>query len=136
MVQAGQVRGIWRSVRDLPGRTPLRIKLITALLALVAIALAVTSIAGIVILRNDLLGPVDNTLTSPLVFSRAVGDIVNYQQSGQTFPDSEVALDWISNGAAHRVGIPTAAYASGLNGHIGSGDLRGGNVALGDSHAL
>ena len=36
----------WQQVRRLPGRTPLRIKLITAVLALVAIALAAISIAG------------------------------------------------------------------------------------------
>jgi two-component system OmpR family sensor kinase len=117
MAQTGQVAGFWRSVRDLPGRTPLRIKLITALLALVAIALAVTSIAGIVILRDDLLGPVDNTLTSQLNFSRAVGDIISYQQTGQPLSQSDVALDWITGSGAHAVIVPTAGYASGLNGH-------------------
>ena len=39
MAQAGRSGGFWQSVRDLPGRTPLRVKLITAVLALVAIAL-------------------------------------------------------------------------------------------------
>ena len=107
MAQTGQVAGFWRSVRDLPGRTPLRIKLITALLALVAIALAVTSIAGIVILRDDLLGPVDNTLTSQLNFSRAVGDIISYQQTGQPLSQSDVALDWITGSGAHAVIVPT-----------------------------
>ena len=39
--------GFWGTVRSLPGRTPLRVKLITAVLALVGIALAVISVAGI-----------------------------------------------------------------------------------------
>jgi two-component system OmpR family sensor kinase len=54
----------WQQVRRLPGRTPLRIKLITAVLALVAIALAAISIAGITLLRNYLLAPYDASLLS------------------------------------------------------------------------
>ena len=53
---------LWRSVKDLPGRTPLRIKLIAAVLALVTAALAVISIAGIAFLRSYLLGQVDDQL--------------------------------------------------------------------------
>ena len=52
MVQAGHRTGFWRSVRELPGRTPLRVKLITAVLALVAIALLVISVAGIGFLQE------------------------------------------------------------------------------------
>ena len=42
----------WQAARQLPGRVPLRIKLITAVLALVAIALAAISIGGILVLRG------------------------------------------------------------------------------------
>jgi two-component system, OmpR family, sensor kinase len=52
----------WRKVRRLPGRIPLRIKLITAVLALVAIALGVISVTSISVLRAHLLGPYDATL--------------------------------------------------------------------------
>ena len=62
MVQAGRGGGFWRSVRDLPGRMPLRVKLITALLVLVAIALAVISLVGIALLQDNLLGPPDDQL--------------------------------------------------------------------------
>jgi two-component system, OmpR family, sensor kinase len=62
MAQAGQRTGFWRSVRELPERTPLRVKLITAVLALVAIALLVISIAGIGFLRSYLLGAADDQL--------------------------------------------------------------------------
>jgi signal transduction histidine kinase len=41
---AGTGRGAWERLRSVPGRTPLRVKLITALLALVIIALAVISL--------------------------------------------------------------------------------------------
>ena len=54
----------WQRARQLPGRVPLRIKLITAVLALVAIALVAISIAGITLLHNYLLAPYDAGLLS------------------------------------------------------------------------
>jgi two-component system OmpR family sensor kinase len=43
----------WReNLRQLPGRTPLRVKMITALLALVSLALAVISVASLTVFRN------------------------------------------------------------------------------------
>jgi two-component system OmpR family sensor kinase len=53
---------LWKAARGLPDRTPLRVKLISALLALVAIALAVISLAGISFLRSYLLGQADEKL--------------------------------------------------------------------------
>jgi two-component system OmpR family sensor kinase len=44
--------GFWEGLRRLPGHTPLRVKLITALLALVAIALAVISVASVTVFSN------------------------------------------------------------------------------------
>jgi two-component system, OmpR family, sensor kinase len=52
----------WQKARRIPARVPLRIKLITAVLALVAVALSIISIAGISALRGYLLGGVDATL--------------------------------------------------------------------------
>jgi two-component system OmpR family sensor kinase len=49
-------------VRRLPGRIPLRIKLISAVLTLVIIALGAISLVGISVLRAHLLGPYDATL--------------------------------------------------------------------------
>jgi two-component system, OmpR family, sensor kinase len=56
--------GFWQSVRRLPERTPLRTKLISAVLALVAVALLVISVAGLSFLRQYLLGTADQQLTS------------------------------------------------------------------------
>jgi two-component system OmpR family sensor kinase len=42
----------WQKIRRIPGRVPLRIKLITAVLALVAIALSVISVASIMLFRD------------------------------------------------------------------------------------
>ena len=115
MAPVGRSASFWQSLAAVPRRTPLRIKLITALLALVAIALTVISVAGIVILRNDLLGPVDNYLTSQ--FNGAVDAVVQYQQTGQSLERQDLAIDWITANGAHAVFIPTAGYAGGLNGH-------------------
>jgi len=62
MALPARARGIWRSAKGLPGRTPLRIKLIAALLVLVTAALAVISFAGIAFLRSYLLNQADQQL--------------------------------------------------------------------------
>jgi len=95
MVQAGRSGGYWRSVRDLPKRTPLRVKLITALLALVALALVVISIAGIAILKDNLLGPYDSQLQGPLLSHEATSAVSSYLQTGQTYTGQSFAVDWI-----------------------------------------
>src|SRR5215469_12611330 len=58
VVQSG-FRRRWQKVRRASGRIPLRIKLISAVLALVLVALSAISIGGITLLRNYLLTPVD-----------------------------------------------------------------------------
>jgi signal transduction histidine kinase len=55
-------------VKDLPGRTPLRIKLIAVVLALVTAALAVISVAGIAFLRGYLLRQADNQLRAAALY--------------------------------------------------------------------
>jgi two-component system, OmpR family, sensor kinase len=54
----------WQKIRRVSGRVPLRIKLISAVLALVFIALGAISFGGITLLRNYLLGPYDTSLLS------------------------------------------------------------------------
>ena len=56
-----------QAVRRLSGRTPLRVKLITALLALVIAALACISIAGICVFRGYLLNQTDARADSAVV---------------------------------------------------------------------
>src|SRR5215472_6940826 len=62
MAHPPRARGLCRSVKELPARTPLRIKLIAAVLALVTAALAVISVAGIAFLRGYLLKQADDQL--------------------------------------------------------------------------
>jgi two-component system OmpR family sensor kinase len=53
----------WERLRGLPGRMPLRVKLITALLTLVAIALAVISFAGVTIFRDEQINQASQQVT-------------------------------------------------------------------------
>ena len=62
MSSAGGIGRAWERLRGLPGRTPLRVKMITALLALVIIALAVISFAGRAVFRTYLQQQVQNHL--------------------------------------------------------------------------
>jgi two-component system, OmpR family, sensor kinase len=120
MTHAGQQHtGFWRSVRRLPDRTPLRVKLISALLALVAIALLVISVAGISFLNSYLLSEQDQTLTSA---AGQVGNIANRYLVGlsagfdQTNPRVVgVSADWVSNGKIYHVIVPTTPYNQAIS---------------------
>jgi two-component system, OmpR family, sensor kinase len=121
MAQAGHSTGFWRSVRDLPSRTPLRLKLITALLGLVGIALVVSSVAGLAILRNDLLGPYDTFLQSGQFAHLGDTSVQQFLASGSQVPAPEtgIAIDWIpANGSVHQVMLPQEfdrSYPAGPN---------------------
>ncbi len=55
----------WRgNLRQLPGRTPLRVKMITALLALVIIALTIISVASLTVFRSYLQGQAGTQVTT------------------------------------------------------------------------
>src|SRR5215470_16465882 len=99
--------GRWQKVRRLPGRTPLRIKLITAVLALVAIALGVISVAGISVLRSYLLSQYDDKLASAQIevqhaVERCLSGPLPCQQ-----PASGAALYWLpTNGNLVTIWFP------------------------------
>src|SRR5438552_14106110 len=69
------VRG-WQCVRHVSNRTPLRTKLIAALLALVTFALIAMGFAGISLLRGQLLAPYNDELKG-LAGSPRLWDCVN-----------------------------------------------------------
>ena len=101
MSVTGESRGFWRSVSRLPDRTPLRVKLIAAVLALVAIALLVISVAGLTVLRKDLLQQADNNLSNNVsVFqSPNRNPILHYLSTGVvTSFGGGLAGVWLPNG--------------------------------------
>jgi two-component system OmpR family sensor kinase len=63
-------RGPWQAVTRFSARTPLRIKLIAALLALVIAALAFVSVAGAFVFRNNLHANADQQVTKLFVQAR------------------------------------------------------------------
>ena len=79
-MSSGRIGQAWGSLRGLPDRTPLRVKMVTAVLALVAIALAVISVAGISLLKNYLLDQADRTLQS--YAHQAEGYVGDYVSGG------------------------------------------------------
>jgi two-component system, OmpR family, sensor kinase len=122
MTHAGQYTGFWRSVRQLPDRTPLRTKLITALLALVAVALLVISVAGISFLRSYLDGQADSEL-SAIVNSAGPQSYVSHYTG--TAASAEYAVDVLANGTLYQVAQQSQGF--------GSGTLPGPAVAKGSS---
>src|ERR1700716_3948902 len=110
---AGGMGRAWQRLRGLPGRTPLRVKLITAVLALVAVALAVISFTGISVLRGYLLNQYDNTLQGLAnQADHAVGQYVGGLKQGTS---AATAVAWVpSGGKLHWVIVPTKP-SSGFN---------------------
>jgi two-component system OmpR family sensor kinase len=78
MAYPSRKRGLWRSARQLPGRTPLRVKLIAAILVLVTAALAVISVAGIAFLRSYLLNEADQQLRAVAINARPSDIVQSY----------------------------------------------------------
>jgi two-component system OmpR family sensor kinase len=101
----------WTAARQLPGRTPLRVKLISVLLALVAAALVAISIGGISLTRSYLLSSADAQLQQ--FAGPGPGYVGNYLVTGQrTFGGNE-AMAWITpRGHEHWVIVPGVGYGS------------------------
>ena len=109
---------LWTAARQLPDRTPLRVKLISALLALVAIALAVISIAGISVLKSYLLGQADATLQS--YADQSLRNVQGYVLGAPTQAYyGGVAVAWLpSGGQLHPVIDPAAGFGRQSQGRL------------------
>lgn len=83
MAHPTRARRLWRSVQERSSRTPLRIKLIAAVLALVTAALAVISVAGIAFLRSYLLGQADDQLSAFARFGNPASIVETYLYFGE-----------------------------------------------------
>ena len=88
----------WRAVRRLSGRTSLRTKLVTTLAALVILALAAISCAGITILRNYLLGNTDQLLQSGTVKATAARAVGGSQDATVQLAQAGYAVWWLPSG--------------------------------------
>jgi two-component system, OmpR family, sensor kinase len=95
--------GRWHKVRRVSGRVPLRIKLISAVLALVLIALGAISIGGIALLRNYLLGPIDADLLATQHGAQHVTErcLTPPSPCPELVPGN-VMIDWVTSGGQVR----------------------------------
>jgi two-component system OmpR family sensor kinase len=116
--------GFWESLRDVPSRMSLRLKLITAVLVLVGLALAVTTLVGNAILKNYLLSPTDSSMVNafqanpanPNNESWATRYVVSYLSNGGQHTSTGLALDWVANGKINSVIFPASAAIGGAGG--------------------
>jgi two-component system OmpR family sensor kinase len=108
-VQSGFSRR-WQKVRRATGRIPLRIKLISAVLALVLIALGAISFGGITLLRNYLLGPYDAGLLSSQAQHEAQRDTERCLVTPSLCPEPSAGggmVDWLPvHGQLQHVLVP------------------------------
>ncbi len=96
MTYPAPAQGFWRSARQLPSRTPLRVKLIAAVLALVTVALAVISIAGIAFLRGYLLHQADQELANTARYGQIPLRVQAFLAGGQTQPSNGgISVQWL-----------------------------------------
>ena len=113
MVQAGRA-GFWQSIRDLPRHMPLRTKLTAAVLALVAIALLVISVAGIGFLRGYLTNQADDGLSSIINLQPPPqGYVAHYLGGGPPQTASQWTVDWLPDkGKLAQVVRPSRSYGT------------------------
>ena len=96
MTYPAPAQGLWRSARQLPSRTPLRVKLIAAVLALVTVALVVISIAGIAFLRGYLLNQADQELASTARYGQIPLRVQTFLAGGETQPSNGgISVQWL-----------------------------------------
>jgi len=108
-MSAGGTSRVWERLRGLPGRAPLRVRLITAVLALVVIALAAISFAGISFLRSYLLSQADNQLQALANEAGTHGFPLNAR------PVPGEAVTWIPDGGQPQQAIvPVSSSGYGL----------------------
>jgi signal transduction histidine kinase len=107
-VQSGFHRR-WQKVRRASGRVPLRIKLISAVLALVLIALTAISVGGITLLRNYLLGPIDADLFASQHGAQRVTErcLSPAGPSLCPIPGNGAMVDWLTaSGQLEHIAVP------------------------------
>jgi signal transduction histidine kinase len=135
MASPNRPGGAWQRLRRVPGQTPLRLKLIAVVLALVTVALTVISIAGILVLRGYLLHQADQDLgglvglQSRAQSERAVGQ---YLLTGQVLSaDGPYSIQWVPAGS-HRI-FQVACEVRGFRYGAPAQLVPGPSVRAGDS---
>jgi two-component system, OmpR family, sensor kinase len=134
----------WRAARQLSARTPLRTKLITALLGLVVIALAAISVSGGWLLRSYLTTQYDSQLQSVMASINSQGIIfvpgriyparggnvmAGVEQPGTPLAPASSGPEWGGSAQAQSIpSVPTSqAWADAHNGKLVTVPAQSGN---------
>ncbi len=120
MVQVAAAESTWRRLKRVPDRTPLRVKLIAGMLALVTVALAVISIAGVTVLRGYLLGQADNRVSQFVKQNNVPAIVAAYLSGSQPTPFSygPFSVEWLPrNGPVQSVVVEYTGLRNGQPGH-------------------
>src|SRR3984957_13568104 len=108
--------GFWAALRGVPRRMSLRLKLVTALLVLVGLALLVTTLVGNAILKNYLLSPYDSGLRQDQAAqpgtnqSAADQFVASFLTNGNPISRQSLALDFVTSGRVEHVIQPTSSF--------------------------
>src|SRR5262245_60587525 len=102
----------WQKVRRVTGRIPLRIKLISAVLTLVFIALGTISVGGVILLRNYLLAPYNAALFSTEIQHQAAHFTEDCLVNPSVCPHpGNASIDWLpTHGPMQQVVIPAPQF--------------------------
>jgi signal transduction histidine kinase len=123
-------RSAWQSLRRLPGRVPLQVKLTATVLVIVTAALTVISTAGIAVLRGYLLHQVDRELVVAVRNYTVENQVLNYLIFGQRSPAS-YSVQWLPKSGPV---MQTTNQLQGFqHGHPFVGPAPGPTVKQGDS---
>ena len=124
----------WGAIRRLSHRTSLRTKLVTALLALVAVALVVISVVGVTFLRTYLLGQTDTQLRGlqQLAVNAASGD----PHAEAVLAENGYAVWWLPEGqASQQIVQPPSGPTTGLpSGDVAPSELPSSTQAALTAH--
>jgi two-component system OmpR family sensor kinase len=122
MAPSPGIQATWQRLKRSPGRAPLRIKLIAAVLALVTVALLVISLAGTIVLRGYLLGQVDRQYLQVNELGGVYQLVRQYLTWGQQTIENGFSIQWLPrSGTAHTVLYETRATPDGQPGPPVSG---------------
>jgi two-component system OmpR family sensor kinase len=104
MSLAGGTRRAWKRLRGLPDRTPLRVKMITAVLALVIIALAVISLTTRAVFRDYLLHQAQARLAN--YYQQVEPQVGNGHLSRYVFFSDGLEAVWLLNSRGQQIQVP------------------------------
>src|SRR5579875_3060438 len=122
---------LWNAARKLAARMPLRVKLITAVLALVVVALSVISFASVSFLGGYMMGQPDALLQSPRMEHDASNWVHQYLAGSPGRPafGEELSVTWLPSDGSPQTAITPVSPRNGFQSPYGKAGPRVPNSA-------